>query len=274
MIDKELQEELRERFNPDGSELRRYQLYLLDMLKDFDALCRRHDIKYWLSSGTCIGAVRHGGFIPWDDDVDVEMLPEDYKKLLSVFSEDERYVLQTIDSDPYYAISFSKFRDKHSRLSELSGLSRFSSYSGAFIDIFPMERASKVMTHVSSYLTLPMLYLWSNIIIPKFDKYPGWLRGAFRIQKGIVRGIVGVCRMVNSIYPTDALYHALGSPFYVKRRWREDVFPTVNMKFEDGYFPVPNNYHHYLTELYGNYEALPPIERIQAPHVNGIEYVN
>lgn len=101
MIDSKLQEELRARFNPDGSELRTYQLYLLDMLKDFDQICKNLGLKYWLSSGTLIGAARHGGFIPWDDDIDVEMLKEDYEKLLATFKETDKYIIQSHKNDPY-----------------------------------------------------------------------------------------------------------------------------------------------------------------------------
>ena len=79
MIDYTTQLKLRQQFNPDGSPLRQLQIRLLDLLRFFDDFCNEHGIKYWLSSGTCLGAIRHGGFIPWDDDVDVEMLDEDYQ---------------------------------------------------------------------------------------------------------------------------------------------------------------------------------------------------
>ena len=77
MNNSSLQQELRARFNPDGSLLRRHQLRMLEMLTYIDGVCVQHDIPYWLSSGTLLGAVRHGGFIPWDDDVDIELLRRD-----------------------------------------------------------------------------------------------------------------------------------------------------------------------------------------------------
>ena len=67
VISPELQFSLRQRFNPDGSPLRKHQILMLGMLKKIDAVCRENNIRYWLSSGTCIGALRHGGFIPWDE---------------------------------------------------------------------------------------------------------------------------------------------------------------------------------------------------------------
>ena len=69
MITDTLQNELRERYNPDGSILRKQQLRMLEMLQYIDFVCKKHNIRYWLCSGTLLGAVRHGGFIPWDDDV-------------------------------------------------------------------------------------------------------------------------------------------------------------------------------------------------------------
>ena len=86
MITDTLQYELRERYNPNGSTLRRQQLRMFEMLQYIDTVCKNHGIRYWLCSGTLLGAVRHGGFIPWDDDVDIEMLREDYRKFVKVMA--------------------------------------------------------------------------------------------------------------------------------------------------------------------------------------------
>ena len=81
MIDESLHNKLRSEYNPDGSILRTVQLNLLDILIEFDRICRKHHIDYWLEYGTLLGAERHGGFIPWDDDLDVSILKKDKKRL-------------------------------------------------------------------------------------------------------------------------------------------------------------------------------------------------
>lgn len=108
--------ELRKRFNPDGSLLRRQQLRMLELLEVIDVICRKHQIPYWLSSGTLIGAARHKGFIPWDDDLDIEMLRSDYLRLLKVLPQElpDNLALQTNETDPNYIFIYGKLRDKDS----------------------------------------------------------------------------------------------------------------------------------------------------------------
>ena len=82
------QEELRARFNPDGSPLRRQQMVMLEMAKLLDRICKKHDIPYFLYAGSLLGAIRHDGFIPWDDDFDVALLRKDYKRLMKILPDE------------------------------------------------------------------------------------------------------------------------------------------------------------------------------------------
>ena len=81
-------------YNPEGSTLRKDQLEMLEVLKAFSEICNENGIQWWLCSGTLLGAARHGGFIPWDDDIDVSMLKKDYRKLLKI--------MKKLDSKEYF----------------------------------------------------------------------------------------------------------------------------------------------------------------------------
>ena len=133
---------LRERFNPDGSTLRRQQLRMLELLDAVDTICKKHQIPYWLSSGTLIGAARHKGFIPWDDDLDIEMLRSDYLRLIKILPKElpDNFVLQTNDTDPNFISIYGKIRDKKSYLEETNSYDRIFKEKGIYIDIFPLER--------------------------------------------------------------------------------------------------------------------------------------
>ena len=115
---------------------------MLEILMEVDRICRRHGLRYWLSSGTLIGAVRHGGFIPWDDDLDIEMMRPDYDRLMSLFPRElpAHLALQSHETDPSYFFFYAKVRDRRSILSEGNNYDRMWQERGIYIDIFPLER--------------------------------------------------------------------------------------------------------------------------------------
>ena len=156
-------ESLRQKFNPDGSLLRRHQLRMLEILLEVDRICKKHQIQYWLSSGTLIGAVRHKGFIPWDDDIDIEMLWPDYKRLMKVLPEElpETMALQTAETDKNYFFFYAKVRDRRSYLEESNRYDRVWKERGAYIDIFPLYRQS-LWLHILSEKTQGHVYKIMN----------------------------------------------------------------------------------------------------------------
>ena len=133
--------ELKARFNPDGSPLRRQQLVMLEMVQELDRICRKHHIPYFLYGGTLLGAIRHNGFIPWDDDLDVGLMRNDYLRLMQVLPDElpSHIVLQTNDTDRNYFYFFAKLRDTRSFLDE-GAYDRCFKYRGIFIDIFPFDK--------------------------------------------------------------------------------------------------------------------------------------
>src|SRR5215213_7702049 len=96
-------------YNPEGSVLRKAQMRMLEILDVFDAICRKHSINYWLACGTSLGARRHGGFIPWDDDLDVAVLQSDFKRILSILKEElpENLQVHSRETDEKFTFYFA-----------------------------------------------------------------------------------------------------------------------------------------------------------------------
>lgn len=261
MIDDKTQRILRQKFNPDGSDLRKAQLRMLEMLKYIDRICKDNNIPYWLSSGTCLGAVRHGGFIPWDDDLDVEMLWTDYQKFVNIvnsFKGKDGYIVQTADNDPYYFYSYGKLRDLNSEIHEVHGRDKKYKYRGYFIDIFPIEPAGSKLFHkiMASLLNRVGEYTNQNYLPIFISKQ--------LFYKCIFKGIARLNRLVLSIQKDNRYRHILGHGC-PKIRMINEIFPLLLVKFEDQMVPIPNNSDAYLQRFYGNYNEIPSVDKI-IPH--------
>lgn len=125
----------------DAKELRKIQLLQLEILKEVDRICRKHDIKYTLCGGSLLGAIRHKGFIPWDDDIDISMLRGEYKKFLKICKQEldsDKYFVQTVDTDPEYRWIYGKIILNGTTYVR-AGQESIKSHNGIFIDIFPRD---------------------------------------------------------------------------------------------------------------------------------------
>ena len=159
------QEELKARYSPEGSKLRSTQRELVDILLDLAKICEENNIQWWLSSGTLLGAARHKGFIPWDDDIDIVMLKRDYRRLERVLHkmQSEEYVYQSMRSDIEYVNTFGKFRKRKGEVRILGGRYKYLNFKGQFIDIFCIEKTSYIAARAArvTYMNLqyPTIYV-------------------------------------------------------------------------------------------------------------------
>lgn len=263
-ISKSLNEELRAKYNPDGSMLRKQQMRSLDILLQIDKICKEHNIPYWLSSGTALGAMRHGGYIPWDDDVDIEMLREDYLRFEKIFKESDDYVLQTYKNDPYYMQPYAKFRDKHSVLIEHNQAGGEYKYKGCFVDIFPMEPTHKFM-NVVTYV--PLWFIVKYVIRYRGNKFG---RILIKLLKSCCFAWIQVVRVIMRLVPGKMLRHTYGAWCYKIERCESELFPLSMIKFEGYEFPAPHDMDGYLRRMYGDYMKIPDIKET---HTSTIEFL-
>ncbi len=236
--------------------LRKAQLIMLDMLIEFDAICKKHQLQYWLDSGTLLGAVRHRGFIPWDDDIDLSMPIEDYNKFLAVAeSELSRDIfLQTSKTDKGFKFDYIKLRSNKASIVEFHEKDKHVTYhQGVFVDIFPMlaiddteenktqyvstlkeiRGVSPISLHTPSGKDDPVAR--ASLVASLKQKHLGWDVGKSKVIYG------GEMPDVSAWFDI------------------EDIFPLTTIEFEGLSFPAPNNPSHYLDAIYSfDYRQLPP----------------
>lgn len=261
-------EELRKRFNPDGSILRRQQMRMLELLEAVDKVCKKHNIPYWLSSGTLIGAARHQGFIPWDDDLDIEMLREDYLRLLKVLPQElpDNFALQTHETDHNYIFIYGKLRDKDSYLDEVNYYDRNWKYKGIYIDIFPLEKNPYPLAWIAGHL---QGQIYNQLNNKKLDEETISKRVQW-IYKWNEKLNFPILRFIAKLIPEKALRHSFGTAYF-KPRYLDDIFPLTEMEFEGKMFPVPHNTDAHLKKIYGDYMQLPDLSQIH-PHYAKLEF--
>ncbi|WP_294373421.1 phosphorylcholine transferase LicD [uncultured Clostridium sp.] len=262
--------------------LRDAQLLMVDILKEVHKICERHGLKYFLDGGTLIGAVRHKGFIPWDDDVDIGMPRKDYEKFIDIAKKElpDYLFLQTFETDEYYDIYQvpCKVRYNGTLLIEKNIAENNKMHNGLFIDVFPYDSLPKKRWVYKLQRTLSYNVLKSFIRIrEKPEKLSAKNRITFTFYR-IVRAIFPYKRRkkffdflvswndVNSPYMGYGLDTVWSEYIYKK----EDYFELQKLEFEGNYFYAPKNYDAILTQLYGDYMTLPKEEDRQW-HAKGIK---
>ena len=261
---------LRERFNPEGSLLRRQQMRMLDILLEVDKICKRHDIQYWLSSGTLIGAMRHDGFIPWDDDLDIEMMRSDYLRLMEVLPKElpEWLALQNSDTDENYFFFYAKVRDRRSRMLEQNNYDRIWKEQGIYIDILPMEQ-HPIWLHKLTEKTVGHMYkIWRTSTDDQ--KAIKSVRRIFDFNDRILFPCLRFFTFHFSLFTSKVITSGMGIPFH-NRRYAKEIFPLTTHVFEGYQLPVPGNADAHLRHLFGDYMQLPDLNKL-APHVGKLEF--
>ena len=252
----------------------------LDLMARFDKVCRDNGISYFLDSGTALGAVRHHGFIPWDDDVDMGMLREDYERLLDLGAAGlpDNLSLQTYESDPAYMMPFAKIRLGNSYFPEkMTGYDKFR-YQGIYIDVFPYDRIPEDAEKARRFIKRSRIWYYLSVfcrrdypgkklpqkILTSFlhklsDKKVAWLH----------RYYDRYCRkyeLTDSRMRTCLCWRMSQRKEYFFKE--SELLPTKRAMFEGKEFSTVSDPDRYLRIMFGDYMVLPP-ENERKIHLNG-----
>lgn len=258
------------RLRLNDEQLKKLQHELLDLLIELDRICKKHNIPYFLYAGTLLGAVRHKGFIPWDDDIDVAMLRKDYerfKKLVNEELDKEKYFFQSQETDLHYNWVFARLR-KNNTVYNRAGQEHLNYHKGLFIDIFPLDNLSenKIKQKLTVYMCVVCKKaLWAPV---------GVIYGKNTLHRAVFKFLNFFPRkMFISIYEFFAIKfnkketsiiisHNVHGTIYEKD-WYKNI---VELEFEGYRFKAPENYHQILEASYGDYMELPPENEREGHH--------
>lgn len=249
-------------YNCDGTVLRRMQLRMLDMLVEVDKIFRKNVIPYWLEYGTLLGAIRHKGFIPWDDDIDICILRKDYKRARKALTQclPENMAFQDTSSDRYAFFSYARIRDRRSYCyyPDFTKLKE----QGIWIDIFIMDttpsRLAKNVVDVLYRRVYHEIHHFGDVAYKSVIKKIACriiAYALFPISYTTYRMSIFLGKLTGSRWL--CVYATKGRCYTYRSKY---IFPVDEVEFEGHRFLAPRDSDAHLREVYGNYMLIPPIE--------------
>jgi len=248
----------------------------LNILLDLDKICKEHRIKYYLGEGTLLGAIRHKGFIPWDDDVDILMLREDFERFIQLMKHypQENYVVHYMGTVENYWTFPAKFRLKGPHQFCTPRISHIVDDTGPYVDIFPLDSVPKLNSFGQTIQGKKLsFYRRALFYKTKFSSYlprHKWLFKSFCslvsvdwLHKSVQRNMTKYNHKKNNKYMVNlASFYSHDRQTVPKEVYGEPIFA----EFEGHTFPVPAQSHELLSTVYGDYMALPPEDERSAGH--------
>ena len=256
--------------NLDKQTLKQLQKAELELLTEFDRICRKNNIKYSLTGGTLLGAVRHGVFIPWDDDVDVAMLRSEYEKFKKALASDlnnNLFYFQDIQATPGYRWGYGKLRKKNTIFLR-ENQEHMPYEQGIFMDIFPRDgvpdgKISRAI-HVFFCFCIRKI-LWSAVGRFSDKRRPMriWFTFIYYLFGNTIYKLYNLLVKISNRRPDTQLVRALTFPVPrkfsgYKREWYKEY---EDIQFEKKFFMVEKGYLSWLEQEFGDYMKLPPLEK-------------
>lgn len=247
------------------------QMTELDLLRQFIQVCQALNLKYYMVGGTLLGAVRHKGFIPWDDDIDIAMPRADYEVFLQKGQAllEPPYFIQSFETDPRYPMNFAKLRNDDTTFVE-SSLGHLPIHHGVYIDIFPLDFYPDDLRQVRR-LKRKKYFLSGRIAAAfRYEKLP--LRSRLKhilcrlLHPSLGRTVRRQERLFRSVTQGSRLVNHCGA-------WGDKEISPAHwfaegclLEFEGLPVQAPKEYHLWLTQVYGDYMQLPPVEKRRGHH--------
>lgn len=247
-----------------------------DILKAVDRFCMENSIDYSISFGTLIGAVRHHGFIPWDDDIDIMMTRDNYEKFRSLY-QSERYPLYDLKNDPTHPVPMGKICDSTTYFYYGESIRR---KYGLFIDVFPFDKVPENIEEREKWLKTLKLYIRCNEYKNNTLSYCLSSRSLKVIAFGLfVKLFIGrkfIHQQIEKLYvkynDSDNKFVSVPAVMVMNDTYRPKIFPEVlfrnyiSIDFEGNQFKCIKDYDSFLRIFYGDYMELPPVEKRIGKH--------
>ncbi len=251
----------------------------LEMALEVKRICEKHQINYSLIAGTLLGAVRHKGFIPWDDDLDIGMLRKDYDKFVAVAKTElkDEYFLQTWETDPGFALPIAKLRKNGTRFIEHNS-SKSDLHNGVYIDIFPFDNVPSSISRQKHQNRAT--YILKRILLIKL-KYEVWEENE-KLKKFIYKAVNLITKLLTigqvkkMLYKQQIKYNSHDSEYVVTfggayGYWKESIKKSwmtnlTSIQFEKHELSCFKAYKDYLTYFYGDYMTPPPENKRKGRH--------
>lgn len=236
---------------------------ILEIMDEVDRVCRENDIQYYLADGSLIGAVRHHGFIPWDDDLDIMIARRDYDRFCAIFEfvSNKNFYIQSSEANPLFWKSHAKVCKKNTVYQEKGGMEE-----GIFVDVFPIDSASS-KNCFSQRMRFSLIKLCDRIVSYRlFRGYnPGKALLFCKLSRPFSLGTIRVFQRRLMSYSSKRhdcfyIYDDVGVYGYKRSLWPKILFPaSIHCDFAGRKYSIPEKFHDILTITFGDYMQLPPM---------------
>jgi lipopolysaccharide cholinephosphotransferase len=263
----------------DDDTLKKIRSMELEILRDFQDLCERHGLEYFAGGGTAIGAIRHEGMIPWDDDIDINLVRKDYEQFIRYAKEEynDKYEIMNAEESELYPLMSTRWMRRGTKFKE-EAFKDLNLNMGVFLDIYcfdnvpdddkKMKKQGRKVWFLNKLMILkavekPVLYFggWKAQVVYIISWIVHRLMNMFRISNRFLYKLVKKeLTKYNDIETKRIAYYFDPTP-YTSVIFYDDTFPTRKVPFEDGEIKVGCRVERYLEQRFGNYMELPPEEK-------------